>query len=301
MYAKIILDKLSLECENAEMNSLYFLEPLQEIIETSLLTSCIRDEVPVSLILVGPSGTAKSMSLARYESTHILHTDSFSSQGLFEIAANDKKGELRFLLVPDINPTMSRRSSTVQSATANLLSFTTDGTVRVDDGREVKEAKHAPVGIITAATNDMYDKQAKRWFALGLRRRIIPIFFRFSNETTRKLQALVRDDKIKSSQPSKISLDLNMSVRPAIHATAEQDIEKLSIKLAEYLGKLQAFEKQITKWYIREVVPISPQITLKNLARAHALRQKRAECNASDIDFVSRFVDFCDPEHPRQI
>src|SRR6266404_4853411 len=141
-------------------NGLYHMEPLEEIIDTILFTSCIQGENPVSIIIVGPSGIGKSAAIVRYESKALLKTDSISSKGLYDIANQDKEKLLRFLMIPDMNPTLSRRSSTVQSVLANLLSFTSDGTIRVDDGRETKECKHDPVGIVTAATDDIYGQQA---------------------------------------------------------------------------------------------------------------------------------------------
>lgn len=282
-------------------NGLYHIEAIQEVIETIIHTGCLRSENPVSIIIVGPSGVGKSMMLSRYLNEALHHTDSISSQGLFDIATKDTKNTVRFLLIPDMNPTLSRKPTTVQSTISNLLSFTADGTVRIDDGRQQKECKHEPVGIITAATDDIYNAQAKRWFALGLRRRIIPIFFRYSLETTRKLQALVRDDKIHSSQPPKIKMQLRNKMYPVIPKPMEDRIENLSLRFSILLGKLYAMENQVKKWYVREVVPISPQVTLKNVIRAHALRANRPQANEEDLDFAHRFLDFCDPEHPKEI
>jgi len=282
-------------------SELFFIEPVKEVIETVLYTACIRDERPCSIIIIGPSGIGKSMMLTRYVSDNLHPTDSITSQGLFDIANRDTKGEKKFLLIPDINPTLSRKPSTVQATVSNLLSVTADGTVRVDDGRGVKECKHEPIGIITAATDDMYNRQAKKWFALGLRRRIIPIFFRYSLETTRKLQALVRDDKIHTTPPLIIKVNLTKMARPALHAELPTQIEMLSMRFAQLLGKLYQMEREIKKWYVREVVPISPQLTLTNLARAHAFRAERAQTNEEDYIFLCRFLDFCDPEHPKEI
>jgi hypothetical protein len=282
-------------------SELFFIEPIKEVIETVLYTACIRDERPCSIIIVGPSGVGKSMMLTRYKSDALHPTDSISSQGLFDIANRDVKNEKKFLLIPDINPTLSRKPTTVQATVANLLSFTADGTIRVDDGRGVKECKHDPIGIITAATDDMYSRQAKKWFALGLRRRIIPIFFRYSMETTRKLQALVRDDKIHSTPPLIININLSKNARPAFHPEMPLGIEMLSMRFSQMLGKLYTVEREIKKWFVREVVPISPQLTLSNLARAHAFRDNRAVTNEDDYNFLCRFLDFCDPEHPKEI
>jgi hypothetical protein len=220
------------------MSDLYFIEPLQELIETVLHTACIRDENPISIICIGPSGIGKSMLLSRYLSPALTHSDSISSQGLFDIALRDPKNEIKFLILPDINPTLSRKPSTVQNTIANLLSFTADGTIRIDDGRQAKDCKHAPIGILTAATPEMYARQAKKWFALGLRRRIIPIFFDYTYRTVAKLQEMVRKDKIHSTKPTLKKICLTHRVRPSISDEILRDIETQSGRFAQYLGKL---------------------------------------------------------------
>lgn len=292
-------------------NGLYHLEPLEEIIETILFTSCIREENPVSVIIVGPSGIGKSAALSRYDSKAILHTDSISSKGLYDIANSDKEKLLRFLIIPDMNPTLSRRPTTVQSALASLLSFTSDGTVRIDDGRETKECLHDPVGIVTAATDDIYGQQARQWFILGLRRRIIPIFFKYTRETMSKLQALVREEKIHSTFPPKRVIGLERKAKPNIPKEMAFQIEGLSLQFAALLGKHKprtngnsklTYDQSSPKlWYIRDVAPISPQITLSTMVRAHAYKNKRGTANKEDYEFLCRFLDFCDPERPREI
>jgi len=289
----------------ANGSGLFFLEPVLEIVETIIFTSCVDSEIPSSMIMVAPSGVAKSMAIKHYVSESLHPTDSISSQGLYDLAARDQKQEIRFLMIPDMNPTLSRKSATVQSTIANLLSFTADGTVRIDDGRAQKECKHAPVGLVTAATPDIYNAQAKKWFALGLRRRILPIFFHYSRDTTRKLQALVRDQQIHSSSPPTVKLKIGFKARPAIPEPMTHKIEALSLSFSMMLGKLQNYDESDAKkrWKVRDVVPISPQITLMNLARAHALRRNRkaAICDEEDYGFLCKFLDFCDPEHPKEI
>lgn len=281
------------------LGKMYHIEAMEEVIETVLYTSCINQEIPVSIIIVGPSGVGKSKMLARYQSEALKPTDSISSKGLYDIAVADAKKEVRFLLIPDMNPTLSRKQSTVEATVANLLSFTSDGTVRVDDGRSNKECKHDPVGIITASTDDIYNKQAKKWFALGLRRRIIPIFFKYTRETLDKLQNLVMEEKIHSTNPVIVPINLKKKVRPAIPQDVAFQIKSLSIVFSMHLGKTQTAKNK--EWYVRDVIPISPQVILSTLARAHALRDNRPAVTMKDYEFLCRFLDFCDPEHPKEI
>lgn len=283
-------------------NQPYFLEVIAEILETALYTACISDAVPVSILLVGDSGVAKSKMLMRLQGTSIHPTDSFTSQGLFDIVAGDKHGELKFIVTPDLNPTMSRRSATVQATMSNLLSLTADGTCRVDDGREQKVAEHAPMGFLTACTPEIYHRQARKWFALGLRRRIISVFYTYTKETENALLALVREDKINATNFKPFPFTVNThSASPVISKENKLKLESDAKDFAVNLGRLSYIEGEIKKWAIAKVMPISPLVTLQSLARAHALRDKRAEVSDKDMTFITKFVGFTNPQEPKQL
>lgn len=250
------------------------------------------------------------MMLTRYSCPLFVRTDSVSSKGLYDLAKKDEQNTLRYLLIPDMNPTLSRKPSTVEATAANLLSFVSDGTVRVDDGREEKTCKHRPVGIISAATTEIYRKQSKKWFALGLRRRIIPMFYEYADSTVEKLQDLVSESKIRSSLPQAIPLKngkdglekMRLS-RPFIPKEIQDKIKLKSEKFSVVLGKDTAYDKSKKEhfWFVQKIVPISPQITLSNIARAHALLNHRATVSEEDYNFLSIFLDFCDPERPKML
>lgn len=280
---------------------LYFLEPLSEIVETALYTAFIREEIPVSLIAVGPSGTAKSKLLKTFSSDAIHTTDSVTSQGLWDIVQRDSKNEKKFILIPDINPTLSRRTSTTQATIGNLLSLCGDGTVRVDDGRGDKICKHDVMGLLTACTPEIYHKHAKQWFALGLVRRVIPIFYTYSEQTQTELQKYVRDGRIHASFLTPRIIKFPPLARPTINSVMPFEFETRSVKFAHNLGKLSFWEKGIKKWTMREVVPISPHVTIRTLAMAHALRRNSAVVEQKEVDFITNFLSFTDPEKPRQL
>lgn len=284
------------------MNRPFLLESIEELLETALLTACVKNAIPISLILVSDSGVAKSKLLMRLKGEGIHHTDSFSSQGLFELTQADRKNEIKFLVAPDMNPTLSRKPTTVQSTISNLLSLTADGTCRIDDGRKEKIAEHTPLGLISACTPQIYEKQAKKWFALGLRRRIVPIFYAYTQETQDKLMEMARNGKISAANFEPLKFTFTTPVLPVISDATGRMIEAKSLAFANNLGKL-AFrdDQKIKRWSIAKVIPISPFVTLQALARAHALRSKRMQVNDEDMEFLARFLSFTDPEMPKQL
>lgn len=287
------------------MGEPFFLREIQEIVEVAVWTANIKNAIPLSIMLVADSGTAKSKILMSYKNNKpMIHdTDSFTSKGLFDIAQRDPENKVQFLMTPDLNPTLNRKPAVVQSTISNLLSLTADGTCRVDDGRGEKESKHEPMGLLTACTPQIYNTQAKKWFALGLRRRIIPIFFTYKKETENALMTKTREDKIDGLNfPEKKIILPKQKVLPMIPGQLMLMIESLSKDLTANLGKLKVQESDQTKrWVVVKVVPIAPFVLLQGIARAHAARAQRKEVCADDINFITRFVAFTDPSEPRQI
>ena len=282
-------------------DELFCLEKLSEIVETILFTSSVRDESPVSVIIVGPSGSAKSKLIKLYQGPNIHVTDSITSQGLWEIVQRDPKNEKQFILIPDINPTLSRRTATAISTVSNLLTITADGSVRIDDGRGDKICNHAPMGLITACTPEIYHRHAKQWFALGLVRRIIPLFFTYTSDTTSELQTYVTNGKIHASFGTPRTLKLPSLARPSLNGANAEVLESHSYMFSNNLGKLSFVNKGSKKWAMREIVPISPHVTLRTLAMAHALRRRSAVVGEEETQFVKMFLGFTDPEKPRQV
>jgi hypothetical protein len=284
-------------------NAPYLLESITEILLTTLYTSAVRDAVPVSLLLVAESGTAKSKLLQALSSDSIHVTDSFTSTGLFDLMKHDHENKLRWLITPDLNPTLSRRQATVTSTVANLLSLTMDGTCRVDDGRAEKVAKHLPIGLLSGVTPDIYNKQTKKWLALGLRRRIIPIFYQYTQATTEALKKEVREDKISQGDFPKIHFSVNGALRkPLIALNESYALEAFGTQFAANLGASKFKDKEgHVKWYVHNIVPISPIVTLRTIARAHALKDNRTEVTETDLKFIASFMDFTNPSVPKQI
>jgi hypothetical protein len=282
-------------------DKLFYLEPIAEIIETCILSAFIPENAPISIILVGASGLAKSKLIKRYGDEFIHHTDSVSQAGLADMVQKDHKNEKKVIMIPDMNPTLSRKPSTANSAVANLLTLTNDGTVRIDDGRDRKECKHDPMALVTACTREIYDRHAKQWFALGLRRRIIPIFYSYTTETENNLQRLVRENKIQTAMLPPVSLKHRIIKIADINGEYAIELQNLSTQFAVNLGKISYFADSILKWEVKKIIPVSPHATIRNLCRAHAMWRGSRSISKDDIRFVSGFIDFSDPQTVRKI
>ncbi len=280
-------------------------ERLDEILETAIYSGFVRNAIPISVILVGPTGAGKSKTLLRFECDSVHRCDDLTSSGLFDLMRSDEQEKTSHILLPDFNPSLSHRASTTGLTVASMLSLMSDGTAEIADGRQVKKLKHRPVGFLTAVTKEMYVKHLRHWAAVGLIRRFVPIFFTYTYETITRAQKAISAGKVTALMPDLCHVKSRLPVEPLICPEHLAKIESLSTAFGHNLGyRLRSVVVNSVKqwqWVTFEdsiVLPMSPQLILQTFIRAHALRESRAKTNEADAVFVTNLLDFTKPGEP---
>jgi hypothetical protein len=275
-----------------------------EACESILRTSQLLNNRPVSALLVGPSGGGKSQTIMRFKAPWIHHTNDITTQGLAHILSTDKQEKLRSIILPDFNIPLSHKSSVVTLTVSNLLSLMSEGTCRIDDGRQEKEIKHSPMSIISAVTPPMYQSHYKKWFNLGFIRRFLILHYNYKLETKREGTENIKNQKITAKALPDIMLD--KSKVPAkfdvlLKPQEADEIMNLCYHLARYQGMTisRAYKTGETKFDCKEpALEFAPHLILQAVAKGNALRMKRRKVNAEDIEFLVKLLGFTDPSQP---
>lgn len=271
---------------------------LENVITNAIATAFVENSIPISIMLVAESGAGKSKTLIRFQSKHIMRCDDLTTAGLFDMLASDTKNEIRFLLIPDFNPVLSHKSSVSGLLVANLLSVTQDGTVNVQDGRQKKEMKHEPVGILTAVTPDMFTRYSKKWRELGVTRRILPLHYTYSPKTIIVAQNQICEGRIDARQLDPITCDWNPRkiMVPLKLAKQLKDFSPfLASNLSEYISTSRGAFKSSEPPEIKKgktLLPLAPHMVLRAIAQGSALRAGRNICNATDVEATLQFLQF---------
>jgi hypothetical protein len=182
-----------------------------------------------------------------------------------------------------------------------------EGTCRIDDGRQQKVLKHSPMSIVSAVTPDMYIAHYKKWKALGFIRRFIIINYSYNLETRREGNTKIRQGKITSSPLPEVIIDASENGKKfnvEIPKDRAKDIEIISLELAKNLGYNLVRDSRTHKviWMIKEpALEFAPHLTLQAIAKGNALKHKRYKVGAEDIDFLTKLMDFTDPSSPGRI
>jgi hypothetical protein len=311
--------------ENSISEAMIGTGPLVEILETVLHSSHITHSIPLSVMLIGPSGAGKSKLVMQYQHSAGCHlTSDITSMGLQEILAKDIDGKIHFIILPDFNLVLSHRQSTLQLTIGNLLSMTSEGTIRIDDGRAVKETKHSPIGIISAMTREMYATIGKKWLALGFNRRFIPINYDYSLKTREKVQLSIANglttmlhlaEKKISIPKQKINVQINEECSARIRGYSGELATNIGwipsrgrqrgrpapkkdepARVVEHSSKHEEFKPKAI--FTGKQIEFSPHIVLRTIARSHALREGRDLVNESDLEFVMQMIEFTRYDKP---
>lgn len=279
------------------------IEPLQDLLYAVIGSAFVTNSVPISCMIVAPSGAGKSRTLIKFDSPYIVRADDLTSSGLIDILQNDKDNKIKYLLIPDFNPVLSHKASVSSLLMANLLSVTQDGTARVVDGRQNKEVKHKPIGVMTAVTFEMFARHSKKWHELGITRRILPLHYTYSLHTIQKAQELIRKGKINSGgdvTPLPISHFKERYVK--IDQSHARELEMLSGTLANHLGQCIRLRNG-TREAIQgtALLPMAPHLVLTAIAKGNAIRFNRSEVNSLDVRVATEFTAFTNMMDRKQL
>lgn len=290
-------------------NNLIGTKPLEDIIETAIWTGHVAESIPVSVMLIGPSGAGKSKMLLRFQGKMLHRSDDLTTSGLHDIIKSDERdGAITHIVLPDFNAPLSHKASTATLLVANLLTLMSDGTAQVDDGRETKTLKHSPIGILTAVTTDMYQKNEFKWKVLGFKRRFLPIFYDYSSTSILRVQNIISSGRVTSLPLTQKNIVFK-GPKKVIYLNSKEanDIRDLSVIFAELLamyGRTKRIDENKVKYEVvpgKALLPYSPHLLLQTLARGNALKHGRVRVQKSDVTFCAEVLEFCRYGEPKRL
>lgn len=273
------------------------MERIREIIESVICTGFVESPHTCSIILVGPSGSGKSHSMMQFRNySSVSLQNELTTMIMSEVLKRDRHNEIKHFLLPDLNPTLSHKSSVVQLFLSSLLTLESEGVFKAGEGTRIERVEHNPVGMITACTPEMYDRHHKRMYNIGLIRRMAPVFYDLCGDTIATAQEEKENGKI---HVATILPDRKLQpVRVMIPAPEASSIRHLSSVLATNLGIGPVWYKDgngknhVEPGVIgKPLLPLGPHDFLRTLAKGHALKDNRTDVTKDDTDFIAFFVD----------
>jgi len=156
------------------------IDPLVEIIKLTLATAYIKGAKPASLLIIARPESAKTISMALFRKHgDVFYTNEITSKMLIDyFLPHVVKGEMKFLLIPDILNCVEKQKATRQSFLNTIKSGIEEGISKIQSYHKQFESEEPVVfGLITAVTVTDFGKQRKYLESIGLLSRFIPFSY----------------------------------------------------------------------------------------------------------------------------
>ena len=270
---------------------------IEEIIETVLTTSRIKESKPVSVILVGPSGCGKSEVIMEFcKAKTAYYSNDLTTMEAMLVLQADKENKIRHFVLPDLNPTLSHKPTVTGLFLSKLLTLQSEGILVMRDGRRTVEVKHDPIGLVTACTPEMYEQWHRKFRMLGLLRRNAPIFYTLSEKNVNVAQKQKREGTIHTGTPRNAEPQTRKQIKiPALIARlieVQSQIFASNLTIGPIWQITSTGERVCKPGSYGYLLPLGPHDFLRTVAKAHALKNNRDQVNEKDYDFLATFVSF---------
>jgi len=178
------------------------IDKIKRIIHLSYLSAYLKNEKPISLLLLAPPEQSKTHFLLA-EKTKFCHLSTdLSFIGLVKILSANNT--IKHIIIPDFTKITGKKRSTTDNLLTLLNSYLEEGVFGIDLGnREKIDLGGIKGGILTATTEKSFNQNKKAWEGIGFSSRFIVVSWNYSRETIEEIKKLINKG-IKMKQKSLI-------------------------------------------------------------------------------------------------
>lgn len=249
------------------------LKPVMEFLITTLWTSHVIGERPVSVILVASPGHGKTSVLSRLRSNWTYYTDDLTSREINH--ALTENPDMSHLMLSDFTSIFNRKTSTAD-LTCNILRRMIEEGMDVDSysGRHLHDNKR--IGFLTAIPPDDLDgrKISEQLAEGGFASRFIIAKYTYSQKTKREIHNYIRSDAYtKEGDPKPIRFPerrTEVTIPPKI----SNDLNFLALDIK------------------RDPLGARAHHHLRALIKARALEQNRNSVTDADFKKIENYAEF---------
>ncbi len=157
-------------------------DDIKKIMKLVLISSFLKYEKPLSLLLLGDTGTGKTEIIRKFSSERLLFCTDVSYSGLIEELKRNNSA--RHILIPDFIKITMKRRSTTDNLISLLNALVEEGLRTVIVGHNNKfDFNGRNLGLITATTRASYGQHREEWESFGFLDRMIKVSYSYSQQT----------------------------------------------------------------------------------------------------------------------
>lgn len=166
------------------METLINVEPLQKVVECALISPYIKDEKPLSLLIVAKAESGKTSVMKTYrQNKGIAYVSDCTAYGITrDILPKMLSGEVMTLVIPDLITPLSKSTKTRQSFVAFLNNLIEEGIAKITTYANIWD-KDVKANVITAVTDEALKDGRHEWAKMGFLSRFIIFTYSYKPST----------------------------------------------------------------------------------------------------------------------
>jgi len=257
-------------------------EKLTKMLEVALYSGRVRNERPLSVLIISSVGAGKSKMISKLHGNDgILYMTDMTPYAIYKRFGRElREGKIRHLVSPDLLNALLKPKEQAEAFIGFMNALIEEGIARIQS-KESNFVAEFPVsvGFITAISKQDFDKRQDRWAAIGFLSRMLPVSYTYDKVTIDQIFDYIFRREYHQERPIKLSFP-----REAVEVTLPLDLARQLQGLAEKLKDTQ------------DEYGFRRQEQLQRFVLGHALSQERIVVTPDDLIALQEVVPFINYE-----
>jgi hypothetical protein len=218
-----------------EKDTLVNVEPLRKLVECALISPYIKNEKPLSVLIVAKAESGKTSVMKQYrQSKGIVYISDCTAWGLTrEILPKIVSGEIKTMIIPDLITPLSKSHKTRQGFIAFLNNLIEEGIAKITSYANTWD-KEVKSNLVTAVTDEALRDGRHDWAKMGFLSRLIVFSYSYSLSSIVKILSYYSGHGLKTAnirfQMPKREIDIELPVEIA------ERLNPIATKIGEQFG-----------------------------------------------------------------
>lgn len=281
-------------------------ERLTTVLRVIAVSDMVPNAHPISATLIAPSDAGKSALLTHTLPASARVINDFTTASMTTLLADQHPPKR--IVVPDFNQVISHKPSVSALAMAFLLALLAEGITEIPgvDEKAKLLAKNFKkrglrIALLTGMTPEMFHSRRGKWRAIGLLRRLVPVYYTYSQDTAEEIQS--------SIQRGIDQLDYTFSHQKKLKSRPVSVNEKISQQvksLSQFVVDNQLVWNRRSgdgRTFVEKghEFPFSLHKIFRSYVKAHALLNNRTNATRADFDALKDFSKFVRYDRPEEL
>jgi hypothetical protein len=237
-------------------------KPIERILKCVLASGKLKDEQPLSAIIIAPIECGKTSIINKYclRAKNVFYTTDATAYGIIRDTnklQDFKSGRLTHVVIPDLLACLGRKQATVKTFTLFMNALIEEGIVNLNTyATQLQGGVQVKAGFITAITPDSFEDKRHQWARIGFLSRALPVSFDYKPSTRVKILSYIQKQKHlkdeieefelpKKSQVIRLPLKMARKIEPYALSLRDKHSEYKKVYGFRYQKQLQTLVKAI--------------------------------------------------------